>query len=140
MAEPQAAARGDFPTVIGPDASFKGELKFEKGVRLLGRVEGLVESPGQLEIAEGATLEGDVKAGNIRVDGSVKGNLRATGKIHLSASAKLEGDLTTARLEVAEGAVFIGKCVVGSDAAAKGTAAPRPDDASKHAPQPVIKK
>jgi len=140
MAEPQAAARGDFPTVIGPDASFKGELKFEKGVRLLGRVEGLVESPGQLEIAEGATLEGDVKAGNIRVDGSVKGNLRATGKIHLSASAKLEGDLTTARLEVAEGAVFIGKCVVGSDAAAKGTAAPRLDDASKHAPQPVIKK
>jgi cytoskeletal protein CcmA (bactofilin family) len=140
MAEPQAPARGEFHTVIGPDASFKGELKFEKGVRLLGRIEGLVESPGQLEIAEGATLEGDVKAGNIRVDGSVKGNLRATGKIHLSASAKLEGDLTTARLEVAEGAVFIGKCVVGSDAAAKGTAPARPDDASKHAPQPVMKK
>lgn len=139
MAEPQTPARGDFPTIIGPDAAFKGELKFEKGVRLLGRLEGLVESPGQLEIAEGATLEGDVKAANIRVDGSVKGNLRASGKIQLSASAKLEGDLTTARLEVAEGAVFIGKCVVGSDAAAKGGPAPRMDDAAKHAPQPVKK-
>ena len=140
MAEPQAAARGDFPTVIGPDASFKGELKFEKGVRLLGRIEGLVETQGQLEIAEGATLEGDVKAGNIRVDGSVKGNLRASGKIHLSASAKLEGDLTTARLEVAEGAVFIGKCVVGSDSAVKSAGASRGDEAAKHAPQPALKK
>ncbi len=34
-----------------------------------------------------------------------------------TGSARIEGDLRTARLQVAEGAVFIGHCVVGQDAA-----------------------
>ena len=146
MVDAQGQGRGEFPTVIGQDAFFKGELKFDKGVRLLGRFEGLVESKGELDIAEGASLEGEVKSGNVRVEGTVKGNLRATGKVHLSASAKLEGDLTTARLEVAEGAVFIGRCVVGSDSAVKGAhphgGGPAHADAPKDKgiPQPVMKK
>ena len=35
----------DFPTVIGSDASFKGELTFEKGLRLLGKFEGKINTP-----------------------------------------------------------------------------------------------
>lgn len=117
-----ADSSGDFATVIGPDARFKGELEFEKGVRLLGRLEGHVTSKGDLLVAEGATLEGEVDAGNVRIDGEVHGNLRATGKIHLSASAKLQGDLHTARLEVADGAVFVGHCVVGPNGSPKAGA------------------
>ncbi len=113
-----AESSGDFATVIGPDARFKGELQFEKGVRLLGRLEGQVVAKGDLLVAEGATLQGEVNAGNIRVDGAVNGNLTASGKIHLSNSAKLEGDLHTARLEVADGARFTGHCVVGPNGSA----------------------
>ena len=64
-------------------------------------------------VAEGATLNGDVKAASIRIEGTLKGNLNAAQKVQLSASARLEGDLQTSRLEVAEGAVLIGRCVVG---------------------------
>ena len=103
----------EYPTTIGPDALFKGELQFEKGMRLLGKFEGTIASDGQLMVAEGATLNGDVKAGSIRIDGHVKGNVNAGEKIQLSASARLEGDLQTGRLEVAEGAVLIGRCTVG---------------------------
>lgn len=106
-------SNSEFPTTIGPDAVFKGQLHFEKGVRLLGKFEGEIDSPGQLVIAEGATLNGDVKAGTIRVDGNVKGNLSAQTKVQLTASARLEGDVQAQRLEVAEGAVMIGRCVVG---------------------------
>jgi len=109
----------EFPTTLGADAVFKGQLHFEKGVRLLGKFEGEIDSEGQLVIAEGASLTGEVKAASIRVDGQVKGNLSATGKVQLSASAKLEGDLHTNRLEVAEGAVLVGRCVVGTNGAAK---------------------
>lgn len=119
-----AESNGDFATVIGPDARFKGELEFEKAVRLLGRLEGQVAAKGDLLIAEGATLEGEVKAGNIRVEGEVHGNLTATGKIHLSTSAKLQGDLHTSRLEVADGAVFVGHCVVGPNGSVEGKAKP----------------
>ena len=106
-----AETNQEFATTLGPDTVFKGQLQFEKGVRLLGKFDGEISSEGQLLIAEGASLTGDVKAGAIRIDGQVKGNLNAATKVQLSASARLEGDLQTARLEVAEGAVLIGRCV-----------------------------
>jgi cytoskeletal protein CcmA (bactofilin family) len=141
-----AESSGDFATVIGADARFKGELEFEKGVRLLGRLDGQVTTKGDLLVAEGATLEGEVDAGNVRVDGDVRGNLKASGKIHLSSSAKLQGDLHTARLEVADGAVFVGHCVVGPNGSPKGGSQPaaRPvtQDARpskvKEAPEPQL--
>ncbi len=103
----------EFATTIGADAVFKGQITAQKSVRLLGKFEGEITSDGELQVAEGATLTGDVKAGSIYIDGRVKGNVTAKSKVQLAASAKLEGDLQAARLEVAEGAVLIGKCVIG---------------------------
>jgi cytoskeletal protein CcmA (bactofilin family) len=117
------ASTEEFSTIIGPDAVFKGELQFEKGVQLLGRMEGAVLSGGNLVIGEGAKLLGDAKAGTIRLDGEVKGNLVAATKVTLSASAKLEGDLQTARLEVAEGAVLVGRCQIGVNGTPGGNGA-----------------
>lgn len=128
-----AGTDGEFPTTIGEDAVFKGELRFEKGVRLLGRFEGQIQTRGELLIAQGASLEGEVDAGNVKIEGNIKGNLQASGKVQLSATSKLEGDLTTARLEVADGAVFVGRCVVGTKDAAK-SGPPKP---SIPAPSPV---
>jgi cytoskeletal protein CcmA (bactofilin family) len=51
----------------------------------------------------------------VQINGTMSGNLEATGKVKLAASARLEGDLRTARLEVADGATFVGKCSVGPD-------------------------
>ena len=116
-----AEADNEFSTTIGADAVFKGQMQFEKGVRLLGKFEGEITSQGQLVIAEGAVLNGDVKAGTVRIDGHVKGNLNANSKIQLTASARLEGDVQTARLEVAEGAVLVGRCTVGVDVHGKTT-------------------
>lgn len=109
----------EFPTTIGADAVFKGELKFEKGVRLMGKFEGEITSGGHLEVANGAVLLGNVTASNIAIDGQVKGNLTASSKVHLAASAKLEGDVEAQRLEVAEGAVLIGRCVIGVNGKAR---------------------
>ena len=110
-----AEASTEFPTTIGADAVFKGELSFEKGARILGKFEGEITSEGQLVVAEGATFTGDAKAGTIRIEGQVKGNFEAGSKVQLTSSARVEGDLQTSRLEVAEGAVLIGRCTVGID-------------------------
>lgn len=109
MADPN----GEFSTTIGPDAVFKGELKFEKNLCLLGKVEGEISSSGTLVIGDSATLQGNAVVGSIRLDGTVKGNLTAKAKVQLSSSARLEGNLVTARLEVAEGAVLVGQCAIG---------------------------
>jgi cytoskeletal protein CcmA (bactofilin family) len=110
------AGNQEFPTILGPDASFKGELNFEKGMRLQGRFEGKVTTPGRLHIAKEAKMQADVDAGAIIVEGDVKGNLSASERIELKASARYEGDLRASKLVVDEGAVFTGHVSVGPEA------------------------
>ena len=111
----------DFPTVIGPDATFKGELSFEKGLRLQGRLEGKINTAGRLHVAKEAKMHADVDAGAIVIEGEVRGNLTAGDRIELKQSARYEGDLTASKLVVDEGAIFSGHVSVGPD-----TAKPRP--------------
>jgi cytoskeletal protein CcmA (bactofilin family) len=127
------AENTDFPTILGPDASFKGELSFEKGLRLHGRFEGKINSPGRLHVAKEAKLSADVDAGSIIVEGEVRGNLNANDRIELKASARYEGDLRASKLVVDEGAVFSGHVSVGPEAvknrppqSSAGANAPRP--------------
>src|ERR1700759_4002298 len=110
------AGQQEFPTILGPDASFKGELTFEKGLRLMGKFEGRINSQGRLHIAKEARLQADVESGAIIVEGDVKGNLTANDRIELKQSARLEGDLRATKLTVDEGAVFSGHVTVGPDA------------------------
>ena len=110
----------EFPTIIGQDASFKGELTFEKGLRLMGRFEGKISTPGRLHVAKEAKMQADVEAGAIVVEGDVRGNLTAADRIELKQTARYEGDLAAAKLVVDEGAVFSGHVTVGPDAVKPG--------------------
>src|SRR5437016_13902678 len=106
----------EYPTIIGPDASFKGELSFEKGLRLQGKFEGKINSAGRLHIAREARMQADVESGAIVVEGDVKGNLTANERIELKQTARYEGDLRATKLTVDEGAIFSGHVSVGPDA------------------------
>jgi cytoskeletal protein CcmA (bactofilin family) len=122
MVMADANQNNDFPTVLGPDASFKGELTFEKGLRIQGRFEGKITTAGRLHIAREAKLQADVEAGAVIVEGEVRGNLNAADRIELKQSARYEGDLRAAKLTVDEGAVFSGHVSVGPEAGRKGGA------------------
>jgi cytoskeletal protein CcmA (bactofilin family) len=126
-----ATTNGEYPTILGPDAVFKGELQFEKGVKVLGSFE------------EGAKMRANIEAGDVEIEGDIQGNVTTTNKVQLKSSAKLHGDLRTSRLEVNEGAVFIGQCHVGptngkaaspSDASASSDEKPKAAAASSAAP------
>jgi cytoskeletal protein CcmA (bactofilin family) len=106
----------EYPTVLGPDASFKGELTFEKGMRLMGKLEGKINTPGRIHVTKEAKLSADVDAGGIIVEGEVHGNLSASDRIELKNSARYEGDLRASKLVVDEGAIFSGHVSVGPDA------------------------
>jgi cytoskeletal protein CcmA (bactofilin family) len=110
------ATNQEYPTVLGPDASFKGELSFEKGMRLMGKLEGKINTPGRIHVTKEAKMSADVDAGGIVVEGEVHGNLSASDRIELKNSARYEGDLRASKLVVDEGAVFSGHVSVGPDA------------------------
>jgi cytoskeletal protein CcmA (bactofilin family) len=114
-----AAPGQEFPTILGPDANFKGELSFEKGMRLMGRFEGKVSTPGRIHVAREAKMSADVEAGAIVVEGDVQGNLMANDRIELKQTARYEGDLRATKLVVDEGAVFNGHVSVGPDGQSK---------------------
>jgi cytoskeletal protein CcmA (bactofilin family) len=118
----------DYPTIIGPDANFKGELTFEKGMRIHGRFEGKITTPGRIHIAKEAKLQADLDAGSLLVEGEIHGNLTAGERIELKNSARYEGDLRANKLIVEEGAVFTGHVTVGPEAVKSG--APRQQSAS----------
>ncbi|MDB5356013.1 MAG: hypothetical protein JWN24_2466 [Phycisphaerales bacterium] len=123
------AGNQEFPTILGPDASFKGELNFEKGMRLMGRFEGKITTPGRLHIAKEAKMSADVDAGAIIVEGEVQGNLSASERVELKQSARYQGDLTASKLVVEEGAAFVGHVSVGPDTHKGASTRPAP-----HAP------
>src|SRR6266567_8450488 len=106
----------DFPTILGPDASFKGDLTYEKGMRLQGKFEGNIMTPGRLHISKEAKMQADVDAGAISVEGDVKGKLNANERVEMKQSARYEGDLTASKLVVDEGAIMSGHVTVGPDA------------------------
>jgi cytoskeletal protein CcmA (bactofilin family) len=106
----------DFPTILGPDANFKGELTYEKGMRIHGKFEGNIMSPGRLHVTKEAKMQADVDAGAITIEGEVKGKLSASDRVELKQSARYEGDLTASKLVVDEGAVLNGHVTVGPDA------------------------
>jgi cytoskeletal protein CcmA (bactofilin family) len=126
------AGTQDYPTILGPDATFKGELTFEKGMKVHGRLEGKITSPGRLHVAKEAKIQADIEAAAVIIEGEVHGNLLASDRIELKASSRYEGDLTAAKLVVDEGAVFKGHVTVGPEAAKNrapqttGAGIPRP--------------
>ena len=127
MIDKNSGKSADFTTVIGADAVFKGELSFDKGVRVDGRVEGKISTKGSLAISQAGKLEADVNAGAIVVEGAIKGNITASDRIELAPErAPLEGDIKASKLIVTEGATFQGHCSVGPTLPAAQARAARP--------------
>ena len=122
MADGANSPNAEFPTILGPDAKFKGELSFDKGMRLMGQFEGKVNTAGRIHVTKDAKMNADVEATGIVVEGEVHGNLSANDRIELKNSARYEGDLRASKLIVEEGAAFSGHVTVGPDAVKNGQA------------------
>lgn len=106
----------EWPTVIGADAVFKGELSFQGSVKIDGTFEGSISTPGKVWISKSGTVKAEVQAGTLAIDGNVTGNVSSEGSVVLNASCKLKGDLRAAKLQVKEGATWSGRCEVGAGA------------------------
>lgn len=131
------AEHGEYPTVIGADAKFKGEMTFDKSVRIDGSFDGQIKSKGSLHIAEGAMVTANIEAANLTIEGECKGNLNISEKLHLMSTARMEGDMKTNRLEIADGAIFAGNVIVGnSSGAARSATVGQPAARSIPTPDP----
>ncbi len=127
-------------TVIGPDAEIAGEMAFGGNARVLGRFEGRIAAKGEVEIGQGARCRATIEAASVVIDGQVEGDVIARDRVRLGPNAKVIGDVTARTLAVSEGAHWVGRCNVTSDADAgakhrtPARPTPRPAEASSDAP------
>jgi len=98
--------------ILDVDVAMQGNLIFKDPVnlRINGRFEGNLETKGNLTIASTAIVSAGIMGDNIIIDGRVKGKIVAKERLTLLPAAVVEGEIYPAKLNVAEGAVFEGRC------------------------------
>ena len=100
--------------VLDVDASMQGSLIFKDAVnlRINGKFEGTLETKGTLTISSTATVLADIVGDNIIVSGKVKGRITAKERLTLLPTAIVEGDVYPAKLNITEGAILEGNCLM----------------------------
>ena len=100
--------------VLDVDASMQGNLTFRDpvNIRINGKFEGNLDTKGNLTIAQTANVSADIVGDNIIIGGRVRGRITAKERLTLLPSAIVEGELFPARLNITEGAIFEGRCMM----------------------------
>jgi len=112
MPRQSAINRGlDITTVLGASTGFSGTLRFDSSLMIRGSFEGDIDAKGALYIDEGAVIKaGKIRAMSVLVAGSVTGDIEAADRVEFRASAQVRGNVRTARLRIADGVIFEGRC------------------------------
>ncbi|HEY2808093.1 MAG TPA: polymer-forming cytoskeletal protein [Steroidobacteraceae bacterium] len=107
-------------TLIGKAAHVHGDVDFEGGLHLDGRIAGAVRAAAgragagresSLSVSESGSIEGAVRVPNVVLNGTVKGDIHARERIVLGATARVEGDVYYGVIEMTLGAQIVGKLV-----------------------------
>jgi len=99
--------------MLSSDVHIRGKLKFANDLIIDGKIEGEVNSEGDLTVGENAQIIGDINTRSVVVYGKVEGNIMVTDRCELKQNAQLNGDITAAKLAIEEGAIFMGASTVG---------------------------
>ena len=108
---PRHEERESAVVVLGGKTSFNGLLKFSETLRVQGTIKGTIEATGALIVDKDAVVDADrISVSSLTVYGTVVGNVTALDKVDMMGGAQVYGDVTTARLRIADGVLFEGKC------------------------------
>jgi cytoskeletal protein CcmA (bactofilin family) len=91
---------------IGSDMSIVGNIECNGPAQVFGRIKGEVRA-SDLQISDGAQIEGSVIAQNVTVCGRVKGTIRAV-RVKLQNGGAVEGDIFHRSLSIDESSQFEG--------------------------------
>lgn len=117
--------------ILSSDVEIRGKLRFSNDLIIDGRIEGEVNSEGDLTVGENAQIVGDIKTRSVVVFGKVKGNITVTDRCELKQNAELDGDIVASKLAIEEGAVFLGSSTVGKPSSLGSASGPSASTAPK---------
>jgi len=101
-------AGDDNITLLAKGVLLKGEIHVEGTVRIDGRLDGEIQTKGQVIIGEDGLVEGKITAGTVVSSGRIKATVTATERVQLLKTAILIGEVHTPVLMMEEGAKIQG--------------------------------
>ena len=90
----------------------EGDITILGSINIDGTMKGNLTAVGTLIVGSAGIINGDVITKNAEIKGVINGNLTATVSAILEPGATLNGDLYTAKVHLAEGSIFNGKCTM----------------------------
>ena len=98
---------------IGSDIEVKGNIAFNKSLRVDGAVTGKITSDtGSLVVGQTARIKGDIKVGSITVMGTVTGKIIARDRVDAFPPAKIKGNILAPVIGLEKGVEFSGNCEI----------------------------
>ena len=97
-------AGDDNITLLAKGVLLKGEIHVEGTVRIDGRLEGEIQTKGQVIIGEDGLVQGTIMAGTVISSGRIKAKVTAMERVQLMKTATLIGEVHTPVLMMEEGA------------------------------------
>ena len=123
-------------TYLGKNLKITGNVSGEGSLILLGTFDGEFDLKGQLKVAQGARVKGNVKATSVSINGIVEGTILASERILLDSTAAIKGRLVTPKISIQDGAVFDGELQMsGKSEQARSIPASQPKVALKDTPK-----
>lgn len=117
----------------------KGTVKFQDDLIVDGKIDGIIESTGNLTVGENAKLKAEIKTGTIVIYGKVHGNMTASDRVELKSSAEVIGDIKAKTLTIEAGAIFVGKSTVGTPSQQAASAPEsKPAQSAPSSSQPAV--
>lgn len=101
-------------TYFGKNLKITGNISGEGSSVIQGAFEGDVNLRGQLKVAKGASIKGNIKASDIYINGKVDGVIEGSQQVHLENTAQVTGKIITPQISILVGAIFNGEVVMNS--------------------------
>jgi cytoskeletal protein CcmA (bactofilin family) len=98
----------DVESLVSERTSFEGTLRCEGSVRVLGTIQGEVQSKGTIIVEERAHVTARLSAANVTIAGQVDGQVYCEGRVEIRPTGRVTGEISAGALVVHEGAFFEG--------------------------------
>lgn len=104
-----SAAPAANESILAAEDRFEGKLKTSRGIRILGTVEGNIESESHVHIDENAKVTADVSADEVVIAGQYSGNLVCRQRLEILPTGRVSGSIETVKLMLHEGGYVDGE-------------------------------
>lgn len=102
-------------TTLGEGVTFRGQLSFERLLRIDGTFEGELLSEGKVIVGPKGKVKANLNLREAIIEGTVEGNITVQEKLMLRGEAVVTGDITAKSICVDEGVRMCGLVSIGAE-------------------------